>query len=188
MTWTPRRLTTTTTAVAAALLLAACGLAGGLAQGYLDIEPADLQARLATRFPLHRCKTVLACLDLSHPVVVLREGDDRIAVEADVRLLLGVRERTGRVALSARPRYAPQEGQLFLDDLQVVSLELAGVPDHELDLVRDYGGLLARQALQSHPVYTLDAGTAKGALTRQVVKDVKVVQGRLRVVLAPAGG
>lgn len=177
-----------TLTVAVLALLAGCDLMGPVAAGHLDIEPADLQARLAMRFPLHRCKTALACVDLSNPAVLLQEGDDRVAFTADVKLTLGLRERSGRLGLTGRPRYAAQTGQLFLDDVQVSTLDLSGVPDGGLELLKDYGGLLARQSLQDHPVYTLDSRTAKGALSRQLVRDVKVVHGRLRVVFATAGG
>ncbi len=176
-----RRLPHVATALLAAAGLSGCGYLGGMTLGHLDIEPAELQARIATRFPLRNCKLVIACLDLSNPVVVLREGDDRIGLDADVRLLLGTRERTGRIGLSGRPRYVPNDGQLFLDDLQITTLELAGFPPEYAELVKANGAVLARQAMQSHPVYTLDGNGAKGAFARQAVRDVKVVHGKLRV-------
>jgi len=168
-------------ALAAALGLTYCGAMGRIASGHLDIEQAELQARIAPRFPTHHCKIVIACLDLSNPLVVLKEGDDRIAFTADVKVVLGTRERTGRIGLSALPRYVPNDGQLFLDDLQITTLELAGFPEEYAELVKARGAVAARQALQSHPVYTLDTSTAKGAFAKQAVRDVKVVNGRLRV-------
>jgi hypothetical protein len=165
----------------ATVTLTGCSLASRLADGHLDIEPAELQARIAARFPVHHCKVVIACLDLSNPVVALAEGDDRIGFTADVTVALGTRERHGRIGFNGRPRYAPDQGQLFLDDLQITTLALAGLPDDYAELVKTRGAAAARQALQSHPVYTLDTRTAKGALARQAVRDVKVVNGRLRV-------
>jgi hypothetical protein len=175
-----RRLPYIVAAVLAALALSYCGYMG-LAAGHLDIEQAELQARIAPRFPVRHCKIVIACLDLSNPVVVLKEGDDRIGFTADVRVLLGTRERTGRLGLSGRPRYVPDDGQLFLDDLQITTLELTGFPEEYAELVKANGAVLARQAMQSHPVYTLDGNTAKGAFAKRAVRDVKVVNGKLRV-------
>jgi hypothetical protein len=179
-----RRLLPIATALLAALGLSSCGVMG---LGHLDIEQAQLQARIAQRFPLHHCKLVVACLDLSNPVVVLREGEDRIGLTADVKVLLGTRERTGRIGLSGKPRYVQNDGQLFLDDLQITTLELAGFPQDYVELVKASGTTLARQALQSHPVYTLDASTAKGALAKRSVSDVKVVDGKLRVTFGGSG-
>jgi hypothetical protein len=183
----PYFLATVLLAVCAALGLAHCTGLGHIADGHLDIEAAELQARIARHFPAHHCKLVVACLDLSNPVVVLTEGDDRIGLTADVKVSLGTRERTGRIALSGLPRYVQGEGQLFLDDLQITTLELAGFPDDYAELVKARGAAAARQALQSHPVYTIDANTAKGAFAKRAVRDVKVVNGKLRVSFVGSG-
>jgi hypothetical protein len=176
-----RRLPAIAAALFAAAALTYCTFASRIANGHLDIEQAELQARIGARFPVHHCKIVIACLDLSNPMVVLQEGDDRIGLTADVKVALATRERTGRIGLSGKPRYVPNDGQLFLDDLQITTLELAGFPEEYAELVKARGASAARQALQSHPVYTLDASTAKGALTKHAVRDVKVVNGKLRV-------
>lgn len=167
--------------LAALLVLVGCDVVGGLVTGHLDITQAELQARIAPRFPTHHCKLVVACVDLANPVVVLKEGDDRIGFTADVSVVLGLKAREGRVGLSGRPRYEPQQGQLFLEDLRIDTLELAGLPAEYAELVRLRGPAAAKGALQSHPLYTLDTGTAKGALAKRTVRDVKVVNGRLRV-------
>lgn len=181
-----RRLPACLPALFVAAALSACGTLGALALGHLDIERAELQARIEPRFPLQRCKLV-ACLDLSNPIVVLREGEDRIGFSAELRVLLGTRERTGRVGLSGRPRYVPEDGQLYLDDLQITTFELTGFPEDYAEFVKANGAVLARQALQSRPVYTLDANTAKGAFAKRTVRDVKVLNGRLRVSFNGSG-
>ncbi|MBV8037777.1 DUF1439 domain-containing protein [Roseateles sp.] len=157
-----------------------------LSAGHLDIEPAELQARIATRFPTHHCKLVIACLDLANPVVVLTEGEDRIGLNVDAKVALGGRERTGRLGFSGRPRYVPAEGQLFLDDLQITTLEFAGLPEEYAALVKRSGPEALNAQLRSRPVYTIDTGTAKGALAKLAVKDVKVVDGKLRISFASA--
>ena len=183
-----RRLAALAVALFAALALATCAVVSRIADGHLDIEQAELQARIAPRFPTHHCKLLIACLDLSNPVVVLTDGDDRIGFTADAKVVLGTRERTGRVGFSGLPRYVPDEGKLYLDDLQITTLELAGLPEPYAEIVKARGAAAARQALQSQPVYTLDASTAKGAMARLTVRDVKVVHGKLRVNFVPSGG
>ena len=176
-----RRLVALSLALLAAVALATCGIVSRISDGHLDIEQAELQARIAPRFPTHHCKIVIVCLDLSNPVVVLTEGDDRIGLTADAKVVLGTRERIGRVGFSGRPRYVPAEGQLFLDDLQITTLELAGFPAEYAEIVKRSGPGMINSELQSRPVYTIDASTAKGALTKLSVRDVKVVNGKLRV-------
>jgi hypothetical protein len=176
-----RRLVALTLALLAAVALATCGIVSRISDGHLDIEQAELQARIAPRFPTHHCKFLIACLDLSNPVVVLTEGEDRIGLAVDAKVVLGTRERTGRVGFSGRPRYVPADGQLFLDDLQITTLELAGLPEEYAALVKLRGPGMINAQLQAHPVYTIDTSTAKGALARLAVRDVKVVNGKLRI-------
>lgn len=170
-----------------AALLTACSLVNPLASGHLDIEAADLQARLAPRFPVQQCKLLVVCVELTHPVVTLPEGDDRIHLQLDARLSLGTRDRTGQLSLSARPRYVPDEGQLFLDDLQLTRLDFAGLPDDIALLIRQRAPSLVQAQLKAHPAYVVRTDTVRGTLTRQLVKDVRVVNGKLRVSLSPAG-
>lgn len=176
-----RRLLALTATLLAVLPLATCAVLGRISDGHLDIEQAELQARIAPRFPTHHCKLLIACLDLSNPVVVLTEGEDRIGLTADAKVVLGTRERTGRVGFSGRPRYVPAEGQLFLDDVQITTLEFAGLPQEYAAIVKLQGPGMINAQLQARPVYTIDASTAKGALAKMAVRDVKVVNGKLRV-------
>jgi hypothetical protein len=182
-----RRFAAITAALLAAAALATCGVVSRISNGHLDIEQAELQARIEPRFPTHHCKLLIACLDLSNPVVGLTEGEDRIGLSVDAKVQLGGRERVGRVAFSGRPRYVPAEGQLFLDDVQITTLELAGLRDEYAEIVKRNGPVLINAQLQSRPIYTLDATTAKGAMAKLAVRDVKVVNGKLRISFTGSG-
>lgn len=187
MTRRTTRLALLATTLVAALALATCGVVSRISSGHIDVEQAELQARIAPRFPVRNCKLIVACLELANPAVVLVDGDDRITVTADALLSAGRRDRPGRVGLSGRPRYAPDEGKLYIDDLQVTTLELQGLPPEYAGLIRTAVPGLAKDALQRHPVYTLDTSTAKGALAKATVKSVKVVNGKLRISLTDEG-
>ena len=43
---------------------------------------------------------------------------------------------------------------------------------------------LRPRGMQSRPVYTVDTSSAKGAMAKLAVRDVKVVNGRLRISFA----
>lgn len=162
-------------------VLASCATVGCASSSHLDIERAELQARIEPRLPTRHCRIVIACLDLSNPVVVLTEGEDRIGLELDAQVQAGTSQRSGRIGFSGRPRYVPAEGQLFLDDLQITTLAFDGLPAEYAEIVKWRGPQLIKSQLQSHPVYTIDTRTAKGTLARLMVQDVKVVNGRLRI-------
>lgn len=182
-----RRIAAVSAALLATAALATCAVVNRLSDGHLDIEQAELQARIAPRFPAQHCKLLIACLELSNPLVVLTEGSDRIGLTTDAKLVLGTREHSGRVGLSGRPRYVPGEGQLFLDDLQITTLEFAGLPEEYAALVKLRAPGLIQAQLRAHPVYTIDASTAKGAMAKLAVSDVKVVSGKLRISFIAGG-
>jgi len=182
-----RRLLLICAALLAAAGLSCCASLGLLATGHLDIDASELQSRIAARFPARHCKTALLCVELSNPAVTLSDGDDRIALAVDLRIILGTRERVGHVSLAGRPRYVSGQGQLFLDDLEITRFDMAGLPDEYADWVKTGGTLAARVALQSQPIYTIADNTAKGALAKRAVSDVRVVGGKLRLTFAGAG-
>ncbi len=181
-----RRLAALIVALLAAVALTTCGVLSRMSDGHLDIDRAELQARIAPRFPTHHCKLLVVCLDLSNPVVVLNEGDDRIGLTVDAKVLLGTRERVGRVGFSGRPRYVPDQGQLFLDELQITTLELSGLPEEYAAVVRLHAPAMLKAQLQSRPLYTIDTSTAKGTLAKLAVREVKVVNGKLRINFVPS--
>lgn len=176
-----RRLAAITAALLAAVALATCAIVSRISDGHLDIEQAELQARIAPRFPTHHCKIVIACLDLSNPVVVLTEGEDSVGLSVDAKVRVGNRERTGRIGFSGKPRYVPAEGQLFLDELKITTLAFDGLPAEYAEIVKWRGPEVINSRLQAHPVYTIDTSTAKGAVAKLAVRDVKVVNGKLRI-------
>ena len=179
-----RRLLVVCMAVLATAALSCCAALGAIASGHIDIDSTDLQSRIAAHFPARYCKTPLLCVELSNPLVALNEGDDRIGLALDVKFTLGTRERAGRIGLAGRPRYVASQGQLFLDDFEIKHLDVAQLSAEYVEWVQTGATLLARHALQDHPVYTLDDSTAKGAFEKRAISDVRVIGGKLRVTFA----
>src|SRR6185312_1343437 len=113
--------------------LGACGwwaVTAYMPQGWIDIDQAQLQARLDTVFPQKHCTMMVACVTLSRPVVRLTDGSPRIGLAADIVVALGHREIPGQVTFSGVLRYVRYQGDFFLDDVQVDKFALTGVsPD-----------------------------------------------------------
>ena len=98
-----------------------------------------------------------------------------------VLVTLGRRKMPGRVAFSGRVRYVRFQGDFFLDDVQVDDLQLTEFPPALAEVIRQRGPGAMRRALEGHPIYTIKGDTAREALAKLAVQDVRVVQGRLRV-------
>jgi hypothetical protein len=157
-------------------------------RAFIEIDQAQLQARLDARFPHRNCTLMVACLTLSAPVVTLAEGSNRIGLSADVLVTLGKREMPGKVAFSGVLRYVRYEGDFYLDDVQVDNFSLTGFPPELVQVVKVRGPAAMRRALEGHPIYTLKGDTRAATLARLAVRDVRVVDGKMRVTFLRFGG
>ena len=177
-----------TCAVLAAGAAAWWGVVTFVPEGTIDIDQAQLQARLDARFPQKNCAMMIACLTLSDPHVVLTEGSTRIGLSADVLVTLGHREMPGKVAFSGVLRYVRYEGDFYLDDVQIDNFALTGLPPDLVQVVKVRGPAALRRALEGHPIYTIKGDSAKAALAKLAVRDVQVVDGKVRVTFLRFSG
>ena len=171
--------------------LGACGwwaVTAYMPQASIDIDQAQLQARLDTVFPQKHCTMMVACVTLSQPVVRLTDGSPRIGLAADILVSLGHREMPGQVTFSGVLRYVRYQGDFFLDDVQVDKFALTGVSPDMVQVVKQRGPDALRRALQGHPIYTLRGDSARQALATLAVRDVQVVDGKVRVTFLRFGG
>lgn len=187
----PRRIAVTVGVGAVAV----CGAAAWWAftrlapEAFIDIDQAQLQARLDGRFPEKHCTLMVACLTLSNPKVRLADGSGRIGLSADVLMALGRRQATGTVAFSGVLRYVRYQGDFFLDDVQVDDFALTGLPPELVDVVKARGPAALRHALEGHPIYSIkDDHTVRASVARLAVRDVRVVGGKVRVTFLDADG
>jgi hypothetical protein len=147
---------------------------------HIDIDQAQIQQRLAERFPQRNC-ALMACIDVTDPVVTLTEGSERIGFAANVVVSLGHRQSPGRVAFSGVLRYVQYQGDFYLDDVQIDDLQLGGLPPELATMVKQRGPAALRRAFDGHPVYSLKGQGARAALAKFAVSDIRVVNGRVRV-------
>lgn len=178
--------------VALMLLLAAAFAAGWVwlrddGEWALSVPPARLQSPLQTRFPIRNCALVLACLEFSHPQLSAPPGGDRLQLDTQLAVQMGGRSFAGRAGVSAKPRYEPSTGAFHLDDVIVTDLQLGGVPERYAALVRLHGPQAIQVALRDRPIYVIDESTSAGLLARRLVRNVQVVNGKIRVGLLPDG-
>jgi hypothetical protein len=156
-------------------------------QAFIDIDQARLQRQLDGYFPQKHCTMMVACVTLSRPVVKLTEGSPRIGMSADILVTLGHREMPGQVTFSGVLRYVRYQGDFFLDDVQVENFALTGVSPDMVQVVKQRGPDALRRALQGHPIYTLRGDSAREALAKLAVRNVQVVDGKVRVTFLSFG-
>lgn len=162
------------------------GCAVFLAQRYgdnlsIELTEQELQTRLAARFPIQNCSLVVLCVDVTAPEIKLTDGSERIALAAKMSASLGTRRYPGAIAFSGKLRYVAQDGEFFLDDIEIERLELEGVPAKYADILRSNGPAALRGVLAQKPIYTLSGDGAKMRLARLAVGDIRVLNGKLRI-------
>ena len=75
-----------------------------------------------------------------------------------------------------------EDGKFYLDDIEIQTLQIAGVPPDLEAAVKVLGPGIIRTALQNYPIYTIKGSTGKEMLAWLSVGDVNVVNGKLRVI------
>ncbi len=167
------------------MLLSAClGVSDGKLT--LDLSAAQLQERIAPKFPLEKCPLPFACIKLQNPKVHLLDHSERLQLGLDTGVAIAQQTATtGTAVVSAKLRFNAANGDIYLDDPRVESFALEGVPPALAALLTEHGGKFLAASLQNTPIYTFK-NAQMDRLARMAITDVKVTGGKLHVVLDPA--
>jgi hypothetical protein len=150
----------------------------------IDFTQAELQAKLAQKFPAEKCAPLnLACFVVREPKLTLKNDFDRIEVATTFALRVGAREYPGRANFNTKIRYNPQLGAFFLYDVEIVDFSTEGRLGDFDSMVRTQGDLIIGTLLRTTPVFTLKNDSRDQQIAKAVVRDVKIVDGKVRVVL-----
>jgi Protein of unknown function (DUF1439) len=171
----------------AVALLSGCGF--GFSDGKLtmDFSPLQIQNSVAPKFPQETCPTPITCLKFNNPKISLPEGGERIQLNLDATVTLLQQAISGTTVVTAKPRYQSTTGEVFLDDTQIKDVQFSGMTANVNRIITQYGSLLAQQALQTTPIYSFKGASAE-RIAKMGIADVKVVDGKLRVIFDPMLG
>jgi len=158
----------------------------------LRLSEAQLQQALEARLPVSRVFRLIVEVRIEHATLSLLDDSNRVRGEVDValNLLLGRSGRPliGSLAFSSGIRYAPQQGQFFLDAPLIERVVLPGIPQRQTEKVRESVAGALSEFLSRTPVYTLKDDDVRQAAARLVLQEVRV-DGKelvLRMGLAPS--
>jgi hypothetical protein len=167
--------------LAATLLLAAC--ATRLPPLVLTYSTAELESRLAERFPAQKRQSVLYELTLANPRVMLKPEAKRVAIalEIDLQFPLGGRGLKGSVTLSGKPRYDEATRGVFLEDGALDILDLERLPAPLQEPLRAALSGVARDTLAKNPIATVKEEQLKRGPVMLTPKKFDVVAEGLRI-------
>ncbi|MCC6333504.1 MAG: DUF1439 domain-containing protein [Myxococcales bacterium] len=153
--------------LALTLLFAACPLR-------VTLTAAEIERELSRSFPVTREYSVLS-VELSNPKVVLKPGSDRIGLKLDATAGVAILKARGTVSVEGRLRYEAEPRLFYLDDPQVVALQLPGLPETQQQQVLDTINVAVRAALPTVPIHRLEQGNGKYFLRAVKVEDGRVI-------------
>jgi len=168
----------------AALILNACTPTGGFP---VRISESQINAALTKQFPVSQ--TLLGVLKLSYenPKVTLPPGADRILLAVDANLSLsllpGGKNLAGTCLFDSGVRYDPSSASFFLADPRIQKLEIQGLPQDQVARVTQAALQLGKTQLEATPIYTLDTSDPTLQAAQRFVKDVRVKNGAVEILL-----
>jgi Protein of unknown function (DUF1439) len=150
----------------------------------IDFTQAELQAKLAQKFPVEKCAPLsIACFVVREPKLALKNDSDRIDVATTFALRVGAREYLGRANFNTKIRYDVQAGAFYLDDVKIVDFSTEGRLGDFDAIVKTQGDLVIGTLLRTTPVFALKNDSREQQIAKAVVREVKIVDGKMRVVL-----
>ena len=173
-------------------LLALLALVGAGAIWYLAaktyeirISQAQLEQKLAERLPLTQ-RYPLVSVTLAQPRVHLNEDSERV----DFGLNMTVNTNTSgsqllgaQIDVSASLRYDAERGAIFLDQPVMDKLVVQGLDERRTAMAQVALETAMASFLAQQPVYTLNASDTRQRVARMAVRDIKVENGVVVLIL-----
>ncbi|WP_430461899.1 DUF1439 domain-containing protein [Thalassolituus sp. LLYu03] len=148
------------------------------------LSEQQLQQEINARLPVTQQRGLFT-LEISNAVLTLIDGEDRLRIQADARLItsFGLQSR-GKVTLDGKVRYNNQDYSFYIEDPVIRQISIDGVaPELEPQLIE-----LAQQsltpALRNQPVYTLSDQEMTQNLARMMLKGMRIEQRSVVLVLS----
>ncbi|MEP7295518.1 MAG: DUF1439 domain-containing protein [Burkholderiales bacterium] len=147
---------------------------------------SELQAMIATRFPLSQRYAQIITVVISDPQLGLNAAANRAAITARVSIaspLLRAGQVNGTVALSSALRYDAAVRALRLEQPKAERMELQGVSGADAERLQQIGGLVAQELLQGQVLRTFTAEELSFGRKTYEIGDITVLDDSIRVQL-----
>ena len=147
----------------------------------LTFTEAELQAKLDKLMPLKR-KQLFVNIVITEPKLDLIEGANALSILANVQAFApaGLKGQ-GKTHIKGTIDYRPEQGEFYLQNPQIIALEIAGVPVQYQKQIKQLAQTTISKALLSQPVYTLKDSDVNEQLAKSTLESVEVKSGKLLV-------
>ena len=151
------------------------------------IEKSQIQEAANSKLPFEKTYFLIFQAAIDSAQVILEDESDRIGIDSAVKLNVVLNDNKEKLGCdligSGKIRYENQDSSFYLDDLNIDNLSIQGIPEKYHQKVSAIAALLLKDHFARKPIYKLNQGSLKIQLARAVLKDVKIVNGKLYVYL-----
>ncbi len=147
---------------------------------------SELQAMIATRFPLSQRYAQIVTVGLSDPQLALSAATNRAAITARVLIaspLLRTGRVSGSVALSSALRFDAVMRALRLEQPKAERLELQGVSGADAEKLQQIGSFVAQELLQGQVLRAFTAEELRFGSKTWEIGDITVLDDSIKVQL-----
>jgi hypothetical protein len=161
-----------------ALVLGACA---GIYGKKIVFTQDELQAKVATKFPLKKRKS-LVTVNFLNPRILLTPGSDRIGISLDMEVSApGLKSVTGHMEADGGLEYRPDSGEFAFTEGRVRAFELSDIPKAYARTIEQVGAKVVKAYLSDLILYRLKPDNFKHSLAKLVLKSVAVENGEVVV-------
>ncbi len=179
------KLATILLAVGAIGAAAIFGLKGSEHTVYVEQE--QIQAAIDGKLPYKKPFKLIFELTVRNTKVNLTEGSERIGATTDVELNVKLGEKLknlgGTVGAEASIRYDQEKFCFYIVEPEITDVKIQGVPEEYTDRAAAGTKPILQSYLSDVRVYEIRDNNLKLKLAKAVLKDVKVVDGKLALTL-----
>lgn len=146
---------------------------------------SELQAMIASRFPLAQQYAQIVTVQLSDPQLALHAATNRAAIAARVSISSPLRAGRveGDIELSSALRYDAAHRALRLEQPKAERLELQGVGGADNQRLQQIGGLVAQELLQGQVLRTFTREELSFGPKTYEIGDITVLDDGIKVQL-----
>jgi len=135
----------------------------------------ELQAKISDKFPLAFNRSG-ATVTLHSPIVILTAGDEYIGLSMTVDLKAPfIGTKVGAIQTRATINLDKEKRVIYVSNVDVVDLRVAGVPTVLEGAIRSLVGTIAATKFADYPIYSIDDKFATKMLTSVNVEDGQLV-------------
>ncbi|WP_237058923.1 DUF1439 domain-containing protein [Microbulbifer sediminum] len=151
------------------------------------ISEAQIQETLERSLPVTRTYLVIFDLTLENPRIDLEAGSGRVNAGLDISLDIQSREgsRTfrGTADVSGVPSFVAQNGEFYLQSIEVEKLEIDGLDEKQQARARSAVQVALREYYRNHPIYRLNDESMRQRLARMALKEISIGDNELVITL-----